>query len=516
MFVSICVWFVPSIVDKYPKIGQVPFLSKFHFCPRSSLDSLHNLYGIIMVKLSTAALALGTFSGAAAASSWSARGLESEISSSTSKAGKGKGKACKADQGDSTSRFSTVYTMTNQPNNEIVIFKRNEVTGKLTFIDTVETGGEGHVFKVPNDDGELVDAVDDPLASTGSVIVAGDGRQSCLLAVNAGSNTVSSFKIGSAPDQLTRVSVEATGGLNPTSITEKDGLVYVLNAGDVGSIVGFNLIGFTCKLTPLEQGPIALSRPNYVGTAPYVIAETPAQIGFTPKNEILVTIKQNNGGPPDFDNGTGSLNLYEVDPEDGTITIGSLTQTNLNSLTRTQDGHLPFSFTFDSSGNVLLVEPALAGSFQNGVVSVIENVDSDSSGDPVTISSEATTEASASCWIQYNPTSSCVYTTNNVEDTISSFLLDNQGELNFVSNRASALNAPIDMIQSLEYRFLYALSTGHTDGSGQPSIYVYEMTCDCGLKFVQRIEDGLESETERQVTAGVLNGYVGIALYTSH
>ncbi|KAL7452955.1 hypothetical protein ACHAWC_004660 [Mediolabrus comicus] len=284
-----------------------------------------------MVKLSTAALALGTFSGAAAASSWSARSLESEIYSSKT----GKGKACKADQGDSTSRFSTVYTMTNQPNNEIAIFKRNEVTGKLTFIDTVETGGAGHQFKVLNADGDLVNPVDDPLASTGSVIVAGDGRQSCLLAVNAGSNTVSSFKIGSAPDQLTKVSVEATGGLNPNSITERDGLVYVLNAGGVGSIVGFNLIGFTCKLVPLEQGPIALTRPDYNGTAPYLISEVPAQIGFTPKNEILVTIKQNNGGPPDFDNGTGSLNPYEVDPEDGTITIGSLIQTDLNSLTVT-------------------------------------------------------------------------------------------------------------------------------------------------------------------------------------
>ncbi|KAL7491876.1 hypothetical protein ACHAWT_001167, partial [Skeletonema menzelii] len=422
------------------------------------------------------------------------------------------GKACKADQGDSTSRFSTVYTMTNQPNNEIVIFKRNEVTGKLTFIDTVETGGEGHQFKVLNEQGELVSPVDDPLASTGSVIVAGDGRQSCLLAVNAGSNTVSSFKIGSAPDQLTKVSMEATSGLNPTSITEKEGLVYVLNAGGVGSIVGFNLIGFTCELIPLEQGPIDLTRPGYNGTAPYLISETPAQIGFTPKNEILVTIKQNKGGPPDFDNDTGSLNLYEVYPENGTI--GHLIQTDLKSLTRTQDGDLPFSFTFDSSDNVLLVEPALAGSFQNGVVSVIGNV----SGDPVTISSEATTEASASCWIQYNPTSSCVYTTNNVEDTISSFFQDDQGELFFVSNRSSALNAPIDMIQSLEYKFLYALSTGHTDGSGQPSIYVYEMTCDCGLKFVQRIEDGLEPETERerQDTNGVVNGYVGIALYTSH
>lgn len=228
----------------------------------------------------------------------------------------------------------------------------------------------------------------------------------------------------------------------------------------------------------------------------------------------MVTIKQNNGGPPDFDNGTGSLNLYEVDPEDGTI--GSLTQTNFNSLTRTQDGELPFSFTFDGPGNVLLVEVSLAGLFENGVVSVIENVDSDSSGDPVTITSEATSEAGAPCWIQYNPTSSCVYTTNNVGNTISSYLLDNQGELNLVSNDASALNAPIDMIQSLDYNHLYALSTGHTDGLGQPSIYVYEMTCDCGLKFVQRIEDGLESETERQDTAGEVNGYVGMALYTSH
>lgn len=463
-----------------------------------------------MVKLSTAALALGTFSGAAAASSWSARSLEFEISSSKT----GKGKACKADQGDSTSRFSTVYTMTNQPNNEIAIFERNEVTGKLKFIHTVETGGDGHQFKVLNGEGELVNPVDDPIGSTGSVIVAGDGRQSCLLAVNVGSNTVSSFNIGSAPDQLTRVSVEATLGLNPTSITERYGLVYVLNAGDVGSIVGFKLNVFTCKLTPLEQGPVALTRPDYIGTFPYLISEVPAQIGFTPQNQILVTIKQNNGGPPDFDNGTGSLNLYEVDPEDGTI--GSLTQTNFNSLTRTQDGELPFSFTFDGPGNVLLVEVSLAGLFENGVVSVIENVDSDSSGDPVTITSEATSEAGAPCWIQYNPTSSCVYTTNNVGNTISSYLLDNQGELNLVSNDASALNAPIDMIQSLDYNHLYALSTGHTDGLGQPSIYVYEMTCDCGLKFVQRIEDGLESETERQDTAGVLNGYVGMALYTSH
>lgn len=470
---------------------------------------------MIIMKLSTAALTLAALSGAAA----SGRNLDTTTSNnrrrlkgdkmytnSPSKTGKF-GKSCKANPGDSTTRFSTVYTMTNQPTNEIVIYERNERTGELAYIKNVATGGAGFVFETPNG----VNAVDDPLASTGSLIVAGEGKQSCLLAVNAGSNTVSSFKIGSAADQLALVSEEGSGGLYPVSITERDGLVYVLNAGGKGSIVGFSLIGFTCQLTALGQGPTELTRPGYNSPAPpYLITETPAQIGFTPKNEILVTIKQVSGGPPDFDV-SASLNLYEVSSSDGTIV--ALTQTNLDTLTRTQTGDLAFSFTFDSSGNVLLVEPALDGQLTNGVVSVIENVDS--SGNSVTITSEATTESTASCWIQYNPKSSCVYTTNNGGNNMSSFSLNDEGELKRVSNEAGALNAPIDMIQSNDYNFLYALSTGHTD-AGQPSIHVYEMTCGCELKPVQIIEDGLDTEDVRRAADGTVNGYVGLALYSSY
>ena len=345
------------------------------------------------------------------------------------------------------------------------------------------------------------------------MIVAGEGKQSCLLAVNAGSNTVSSFKIGSAADELTLVSEEGSGGLYPVSITERDGLVYVLNAGGVGSIFGFNLLGFTCQLTPLGQPATQLTRPGYNSPAPtYYITGTPAQIGFTPNNEIMVTIKQNKGGPPAFDE-SGSLNLYAVDPTNGSI--GILTQTNLNTLSRTQNGDLPFSFTFDSSDNLLLVEPALDGQLTNGVVSVIENV---TSGVVPTITSEATTESTASCWIQYNPKSSCVYTTNNGGNNMSSFSLNDEGEVERESTVESELNRPIDMIQSHDYKYLYAFSTGHTEDARQPSIHVYEMTCGCELKPVQIIEDGLDTEEARRDDdpSGVLNGYVGLALYSSY
>ena len=109
------------------------------------------------MKLSTAALILAALSGAAA----SGRNLDTTTANnrrrmkgdkmytnSPSKTGKF-GKACKANPGESTTRFSTVYTMTNQPTNEIVIYERNERTGELTYrkkLQPVELDG---FFKLP-------------------------------------------------------------------------------------------------------------------------------------------------------------------------------------------------------------------------------------------------------------------------------------------------------------------------------------------------------------------------------
>ncbi len=449
---------------------------------------------------------LGT--GAAAVAGGITGSIGSKSGKAGNKAGSKSSKACNDVDKPTTPTFTTVYTMDNQPNNTIVIYERDEGTGALSFTGTAETGGKG--FQLGPGLPSLPDPVDDPLASTGSVIVTGDGRQGCLLAANAGSDTVSAFKIGQAPGELTLVGQFDSGGNIPVSITEREGLVYVLNAGGVGSIMGYNFVPFTCQLMPIGS-PIALSRevPEENST-PNRISGTPAQVSFTPENKLLVSVKQNAGGPLNFDGDTGSLNVYDVNAMDGKIVDGSLIQTNL---TRNGLGTIPFSFTFDDSGNLLLVELSSNGTIFNGVASVIENIDS-STISPDTIS-EATTEAGATCWVQYNPATSCVYTANNVGNSISSFSLDEESRLTFISNSTGLLNAPVDMIQSMDHKFLYALSTGGTDGSGQPAIYVYEMECDCGLREVQIMQNGLETESQRNVTSGVVNGYVGLATYSS-
>ena len=73
------------------------------------------------------------------------------------------------------------------------------------------------------------------------------------------------------------------------------------------------------------------------------------------------------------------------------------------------------------------------------------------------------------------------------------------------------------MMISQDGHCLYALSTstGYVGETGQPDINVYGMKCDCGLKEVQSIVDGLGSEEMREAEGDIINGVVGLALYSS-
>jgi len=431
------------------------------------------------------------------------------------------GKSCKS-QKELPPLVSRVYTASNQPNNnnEVNVYERDLHTGKLSFIESVATGGSGNqLTSPPNGEGERPAAVDDPLASTGSVVVAGK----CLLVVNAGSESVTSFRI-SEQNGLDFVQTISSGGTFPVSIAEREGLVYVLNAVGIsgdgrGSIRGFELSQFNCRLSPIGS-PIALDQAPSSPPTP-ILTATPAQIGFTPENNILLTIKQNGGGDPDLANKAGSLNVYEIDQTTGLTSTGMLTQTILTTTgtnTGTGNGTIPFSYTYDDEGNLLLVEVAGNGGVfppvNGGQVNVISDIDTS----PV-VGSEEATDSTASCWIEYNPLLSCVYVTNNIGNSISSFKLSDEQELDLVSNETASLNAPIDMVQSPDFKYLYALSTGHTGETeqtplGQPSIYVYEMECDCTLKEIQVVTDGFLNETVRNETDGAVNGYAGLSMYT--
>jgi len=386
---------------------------------------------------------------------------------------------------------SAVFTMTNAANgNEIILYGRSEMTGKLSYIGSSSAEGTGG-------DSTLEAPPDDPLASQNSLVVA----DSCLLAVNAGSNTLTSFQIlvnQGLVEGFERVSIVGSGGDIPVSITYSSAnkLVYALNAGGPGSISGFTL-NEECVLEAIPNSIVSLNEnprvlPPPPNGPPYFVS-SPAQIDFTPSSQqLLVTIKGIDGDPLYG----GTINHFDVDGATGLVSNLRIFETGSTST-------VPFSFDFDDDDNLLVVDAfgsSTPGSANSGSVSMynFQGVDN-----TVSLVQNAVVGQTAACWIKYN--SGCAFTTNNGSSSISSLSVSN-GSITLINGTAASLNNPIDEIFSPDGQYLYALSTGHTS-DGQPQIYVYDVINDCGLREIQVISDGLPNES---VTSF---GAVGLAVF---
>jgi 6-phosphogluconolactonase len=95
------------------------------------------------------------------------------------------------------------------------------------------------------------------LASQGAIQVTSDGRY--VIAVDAGSDQVSVLRIKRRGGlELVPHGVSSSGGAEPVSVAEHDGLVYVANAGpDDSNYTGFNLSP-AGQLRPLDGSTVAL------------------------------------------------------------------------------------------------------------------------------------------------------------------------------------------------------------------------------------------------------------------
>ena len=114
----------------------------------------------------------------------------------------------------------SVYTLTNSPaGNAVAVFERAK-DGTLTPNGTYPTGGVG---------------TGSNLGSQGALILSENGHS--LFAVNAGSNTISQFRV--THDGLEWQATVPSGGATPTSLTQHGHVLYVLNAGGAGNITGF-------------------------------------------------------------------------------------------------------------------------------------------------------------------------------------------------------------------------------------------------------------------------------------
>jgi 6-phosphogluconolactonase (cycloisomerase 2 family) len=315
--------------------------------------------------------------------------------------------ASSADRGHRRGK-DVVFVQTNElTGNQIAVYDRG-ADGRLTRAGTYPTGGNGGAA--------LPGTESDRLASQGSLVYVPLRR--LLIAVNAGSDTVSTFRVQG--DRLRLENVVPSGGGFPASIAVHHNLVYVLNSGGSGIVQGF-WIG-RHGLTPIPGSARSLGLAN---SDPPDFLTSPGQVGFTPDGrKLIVTTKA-----------SGSLiDVFRVGRD------GRLSATPVANPSATP---VPFAFTFGPRGRLVMGEAGTSSVTTYRIESVGTLADPKSQSDG----------QAALCWILR--VGRFYYVSNTGSNTLSSYRIDAAGQPVLLAPVAAATNpGPIDLASS--DNFLYA------------------------------------------------------------
>jgi len=315
-----------------------------------------------------------------------------------------------ADEGESGQH--AVFVQTNDPNgNSIAAYARNG-NGTLTYVATYPTGGNG---------GRAAGAAVDPLASQSSLVY--DSEHHLLLAPNAGSNTVSVFKVRG--DRLRLEQIVASGGPFPASIAVHDNLAFVLDAGQAGYVQGYRIAGGRLHPIAGSQRSLGLANSN-----PPAFLQSPAQVGFTPNGrDLVITMKGNNGG---------SVDVFGV-KDNGQLSTAP---------TATSVGGNAFAFVFDPEGRLVIVNAAF-GNLSTYTVN--------SNGSLTLVSTGASDGQIAACWV--TKVNGKYFAANAGSGSLSQYTIDEDGTVSLEkSPAATGIPGAVDMAAS--GHFLYAQSGG--------------------------------------------------------
>jgi 6-phosphogluconolactonase len=305
-----------------------------------------------------------------------------------------------------------VFIMTNNADaNQVIAFQRDP-NGTLDDPHSYSTDGRGSGGTV------------DPLASQGSLTLSADG--SWLFAVNAGSGSVSVFRVNGA--QLELRDRVATEGSEPNSVAQFGSLVYVLNTAGSSSVVGFHFNNG--KLIRIPNSLRLLSG-NAVASG---------SVAFSPDGQFLIVTEK----------ATNNLDVFKV------LSDGSLSQATITNSV----GPGAFSAGFTRNGVVVVSETG--SSAPNS--SAISSYSVQSNGTLTPISSSVPTLGSANCWNVVTPDGRFVYVSNAGSGSVSGFAIGSGGTLTPLPGTILALNptgsSNIDITVSSDGKFLYTLNAG--------------------------------------------------------
>ncbi len=298
----------------------------------------------------------------------------------------------------------------NTAGNTIVAYQRT-AGGGLQQAGSYPTGGNG---------GALTGSVVDHLSSEGSL--AYDRQAGLLYAANAGSNTITVFRVRGA--RLIRSQVIGSGGQFPVSITVYGNQVFVLNAWGGASVAGF--LQFGGYLIPVPSWTRDLGLGTSSST---VFTGTPGQIGFTPDgSQLVVTTK----------NAADTVDVFQDGP------FGLSAEPTVTSL----PGAVPFGFIFDQYGHLALAETGT-----DTVATFAINPDG-----TLTQLGAAATGQVATCWITVAPQGT-LYASNAGSGTESTLSTEPDGAVTLQSTTPTDAGT-VDATVASDGQYLYVQAGG--------------------------------------------------------
>jgi 6-phosphogluconolactonase len=323
-----------------------------------------------------------------------------------------------------------VYAMTNDAtDNRILVYSRNS-NGLLAFKGSVSTHGRGS--------GGIID----PLLSQGSLALShrgrpanlpenaiypmnlGDEEDEFLFAANAGSGTITSFRV--VPFGLAFVAEANSGGAEPISISIHGDLLYVLNND---SITGFRVLQ-DGTLKPIQSSTrfLAAVAARDLGAS---------DIAFSPNGRFLIVIER-------------VANQIVVFPVNADGTTATAVPSNSN-------GNTPFSCAFTSTDVLIVAEFAGGPGGDSAASSYLINSD----GTLKLVTGSLPTQGTSACWNVVTRDGKFSIVTNSISSTATLFSMSDDGQLSFISVTSAGPNVvPIDTALSANGLFLYILDAG--------------------------------------------------------
>jgi 6-phosphogluconolactonase len=323
-----------------------------------------------------------------------------------------------------------VYTLSNQVSGNAVLDYTRAANGSLTYNTSYATGGTG---------------TGGGLGNQYALVLTEDEDDNVLLAVNAGSNSISSFKVTGNGLQLK--STVSSGGMRPVSITQHDDIVFVLNAGGTGNIAGF-------KLDDNKLMPIASSTRPLSSTA-----SGAAEVAFVNGGRVVVVTEK----------ATNKIITYTVNEWGIPGTMHAITAANTT----------PFGFDAGRNGNIFVSEAAggAAGA------STLSSYHVNNNGTISLITGPVGASQSAACWVVLTNNGKFAYTTNTASNNLSAFNVNRNNGSVSVNTAVAATSdmGPIDAALSNNSKYLYVLN------AGSHSIGAYAVANNGSLTAVQTV-----------------------------